>query len=305
MNRGKLFSTLLAGAMLLGLTGCRYFNDKYTKTTDTFPEADVLTEDGEAAYKCTCRIYGEDGELQGITESLHDAHGNPLREYYIDVSTGEKRDSGWNHRYEYDESGNILLECDFLNDSIKTVNKYKYNADGTQAYCVTYSSDAEEKLVKDDYHVYEYDDRGNVTKETFFDKQGQWGDITVSYQCEYDDDGRILTRTNRTSGGSDYVTTYTYDSEGNMISEKTESYDEHNSSPYSRKECKYDTDGRLVCERTRPNPQGWDVYYYEYDDHDRLLRKTNDFEFYDNSKSYDNSKTNRISEYEYEYEDYQ
>ena len=274
----RLYALLAAGAVLVSLAGCGMYEDDRTGTPDTFPVEDVLTEDGTPVYRRTGSFF-KDGELAETYESTFDEHDNLLTDSVTYITAGEADHSvSWKHRYSYDESGNILLDCCCLGEKLGTVSSHEYNGDGTEKLCVTYEPDRDggSTLVKSFYRVNEYDGRGNVAESFEYDffREIPAEDI-FTYSYEFDGNGNILTMRFSLKDSTAYdLHTYTYDSGGHMLTETVERVNDSgkNKSRYVTKEYEYDFDGDIVKERTYQGQSQYETTY-EYDEKKRITHE--------------------------------
>lgn len=114
------------------------------------------------------------------------------------------------------------------------------------------------------YQIYEYDNKGNVIKENWFNGDGELVDV-YDYSYTYDSKGNVAKMTLFLEDGSVlYWYEYEYDSEGNRTQE-IQFYDVGVSAGYVIKYT-YDSDRNMIqkkWERTDGSVVWWDDYAYD------------------------------------------
>lgn len=122
-----------------------------------------------------------------------------------------------------------------------------------------------------EYFQYFYDEQGRLSKINTFRPHTNYDDVWVlanEETCQYDARGRIVVR-QETQGATEKV--YEYTPEGCT---KTESDSSHSAGRVSR----YDTEGNRIYFRNAVNYRYPHVTVYEYDEKNRLVRKTLEIE---------------------------
>ncbi len=182
---------------------------------------------------------------------------------------------GW----EYDEAGRIISEFGYDSDgNIGDKLDYAYSVDSngreTEAYAV---ADGEKYLMRS----YEYDEDGNCVRENYYDPYtGALTDIKAS---EYDSNGNVTSSTEyyvfQDSNGEDMLrfsnqSEYTYDEEGNLLTEKVYNEDEEHDSEKFLSVTRTNTysDGKLILtEHMAPETGLVGKEEYEYDENGNLV----------------------------------
>lgn len=100
----------------------------------------------------------------------------------------------------------IYYETDFTSEPQTYVHKYEYEAESRIIHKYNYLIDEPDSMFGEQY--YEYDDNGNMTKETF--------ESLYSYTREYDDNGNMTKETYETNS-SYRISIYEYDEYGRQI----------------------------------------------------------------------------------------
>ena len=228
----------------------RKIDDSNTLVTEYNSDGKILREanldsHGNCSYEDTYE-YDKEGKLMKQTQKAtygnggtataeyteHDENGNPLKGI-ISWDTGS---SPYVREYVYDENGNRIKNIQkTMEGNIYDVTEYEYDENGNRT-----------KLIKKDDDgnvtrevVYEYDDDGHVLREI----QNEYGTTTgkifysngqikeTYYKDEWGSDGMTMYdpqghRTVHIGPSFDGFekTTYEYDSEGNLIDQKTEPF---------------------------------------------------------------------------------
>lgn len=158
-------------------------------------------------------VYNSDGDLiQTVYPHQYNAENDNL-----DISNGinEYTDSTSGERVTYDENGNVLTYIDsFGKETVNTYDAQNHLVKAVSGNEITrYVYNGGDKLLQviypDQYNAEK--DNLNLTAETPVDT---YTDLTVGDRYTYNDNGNVLTYTNRYGD----VTTNTYDSDGSLIS---------------------------------------------------------------------------------------
>lgn len=218
--------------------------------------------------------YDNRGNL--ASEKFYDAEGNPVigsggyHEYQMEYDDygnfikGKYCDAAGNLQvnsegfafaeYRYDEYGN-MLECSYYDEAGQSIqaggfsrNCWEYDARGNMVREEKYrfATDTEDEKFSAFIAVYEYDDRDNQIKATFFDEKGQ-SDV-IAYLYTYDDKNRVISKLLHVGKKSVMTTKYEYNERNQLI---RESY--------------YPVVGTTSEEMT-------DQIWYSYDDFGNLVR---------------------------------
>lgn len=269
-NCKKLCSAALSAVMLLTAAGCgQKLPADFGKFPEVLPAEELDIPENAPAYKCK-ELYFVDGRITDRCETTYDDHGKMI-----------SQDSWTTRKYarEYDAEGNTIKEI-WYSDSISDAERVilmTYNPDGTMHSTVDYFRIGEGELTKGAYYEDMYDSSGNKIGWVKADPANGVSDI-YSYDNVFDAEGRIIKKTvTHTRDESDLdVYTYTYDDSGNILSEKHESSGGETSGvSESLTEYEYDSSGNLIREvTTGPEEDSVTETVYEYDDQDRLIRKS-------------------------------
>ena len=170
--------------------GERIENATFTYNENNLPATCVYaTEDG---YQHTC-IFSYNERFQLTKVACTDTTG--LDEYWEE---------------EYDEKGNLLREEFAYSDETLDTYVYTYNEKGYKATMEASFSDGTSYSC-----VYTHDENGNEILCVMTQ-----GDSTITYEREYDADGKLLTETQKDQDGNESVKTlYAYDEKGHEISQ--------------------------------------------------------------------------------------
>ena len=145
--------------------------------------------------------YDENGELLYTVTHEYDENGNVTKESQNFVDGSENMEAS----YSYDDKGNVTeVRTDYgPNDYEKDV--YVYDAAGrTIEYTfVSGTADGETEITRSQY---EYDDRDNVVKETFYSMGKLLGEKTYTYI--YDNSGKIIKKETYVNGELSDVENY-------------------------------------------------------------------------------------------------
>ena len=262
----KLASVLLSAALLLSLCACSKNETRLFAGACTFYADGGLMSFSEYSYK-----YDKDGNLVKELEYF-DGNLNSTKERDYDSSgsfTEKKTNNRDNLEYirEYDKNGVIRKETKYdYTGEVEEISEY--NEDGLiirkESFSWTYTVE------------YEYDDKGNLTKEieTDYDDNNV---VEKIYEDIYDSEGKVIQRTITSADGSP------------VLVEKTETITDGNKKTVNS----YDSNNELryVTEK-------------EYDDKENLLKeitysiKNGEREFL-SSAEYTYDKENRVIDYVY------
>lgn len=240
----------------------------------------VYTSEGNIS-ECY-RKYGQRSEYL-YYDCVYDKNNNISKETYY-YENGEAYNVS---SYEYDTAPNLIKHTNNLGDS-ETIREYNVignliresHNSGTFYYENSFKYDSNNNVIeetnKDDYgyskHL--YDSNGN---EINCIKYGKDGSISYEWQYKYDsNNNRIWSYRNYISNTSEDV--YTYDSDGNLIKEKSiftygdeETYEHTRIYSYS-----YDSNGRIIEKITKDEEKNeiTNVTRYTYDPHGNLINES-------------------------------
>ena len=259
----KLSGIFLIMLLTVNLAGCGYGTRNQTKLFAGF-----------------CSYYA-DGGLSSFEEHSYeyDAKGNLVKECvyyngYLNSYSEFDYDSGDAVETVYDNNDRIKAVRELYDDgSLKSEKTYNYKGEpeGYAEYDESGLEILKEVYGSYNYRVeYEYDENGNVVKETETDLDEN-GNLKDVYETIYDTDGNLIRRMITYPDGSSTVSSYTeteedgndrirlqYDGEGtlryrfeeNLNDEghllKTECYLAEDDSLLSSKEYEYDDEGRVI-----------------------------------------------------------
>ena len=236
---------------------CFYEYDDYGRRTST---RHVYADDPEGTL--TSYRYDEKGRsiqkeiksgssAEQIFKYTYDEAGRPIRQDY----------DGWITSVEYDANGNIMK---VMNGGY--IRERSYDSSGR----IT------EELLKTERGfllsttVYEYNEQGDLIKET--ERENFTGSILsqFDYQYEYDERGNKIRCTGNESDG---VREWEYDDQGNQIKYSDYSSD----SAFVIFHYKYDENGNEIEQRCEDEKGITHRIFFEYDDYGNLIKRTTDY----------------------------
>ncbi len=177
-------------------------NDNVVLRLDYYDGTDKIRKKSEFEYDANGKTkemivsYRENGAVDDKYENRYDKSGNLIftsSTHYDDYGNVEY---AYKHNYEYDDKGNeiygnVIRYDKYGSIDYKSEDRYKYDDKGNETWKLTVSYDQNglEKSRSESTFVNEYDEKGNLSRQT-----------------EYDEDGN-----------AEYITEYRYDEEGNCI----------------------------------------------------------------------------------------
>lgn len=227
---------------------------------------------------------GADEVVEQITFYAYDEQGNRTSESY-DYNADGVADETNTYTYTYDEQGNLTSEIDFGADPlINRINTYTYDEQsnlisesyGDLAFTnigVEHDGNAHDIISQKYFYKYNsnYDEAGNeIEKKRYL---GETGKITY---YAHDNNGNLYREININNGNIDQVITYTYDEQGNLISE---SYDYDYNGVADRIDAyTYNEQGNLSTKNIDSDTDGVadETITYTYDEQDNLITESID-----------------------------
>lgn len=253
------------GSSLTKETVYSYTTYKYAKSITYKSKETLYYDDEKDVY-----IYDENNDYISITQ--YGTNGEIVR-----LSEFE---------YIYDDLGNLASEKEFVNGNLTHEYEYSCRADDPT---YTYRS----KLVyyeADGYkYVTFYDESGYVTKEIYYDNDGEI-DYECTHEYTFDDKDNMLSKKEYTDGKLIREYEYSYKTSNpseTFQSKRTDYYDDstkrveiYNENRETVSATEYDAEGNVTYSST---------FEYEYDDNGELLKRY----------EYENGKLTDINEYAY------
>lgn len=182
-------------------------------------------------------------------------------------------------KYFYDEKGRLDSVEQYENGAIEGYTLYKYDDKGNQTHIKWYDSLGHLLYLNE----YEYDAKGNITKELF-----RWendDELVSTYEYEFYDSGKIKTQTRK--GETEYIV-YSYAENGNILEEMSCDID---GSMRSRYKYYYDKHGNETkVEQYNEKNELCAYSEYEYDGEGNVTLK----------RDYENGSLTGKSEYKYQ-----
>lgn len=172
--------------------------------------------------------------------------------------------------FEYDENGRLVKQTEYNKGEIFQSWDYKYDGDSIQkSESYFYNGASTEPSMIDKY---EYDEKGNVTKEASYKMDGSLI-IENKSEYEYDNEGNILSKTTTDSAGGEYKEVYQYADDGKVAS-MTHSHQDGGVMTEDRKEeYEYDENGYLVKEIHYLDGEKRTISTFEYDEYGNVLKE--------------------------------
>lgn len=246
-------------------------------------------QDGSTVYLRTKATMVYDGEEELVYETEYDDHGNPLKVTSLYDGTVE-------YAYEYNEAGQVTKATQTVVPEYSDMESYVQEE-------VTYEYDGEGVLLKgrnvmNELDLFstgiemtrvwdiEYTADGEVAKsvQTWIYADGSREDEIVSeltYDYEYDGEGRKIKKTGMKDGVVDYTEEYEYDEAGRMRKKTETSMSDGNPAAYVY-EYEYDENGNQTKEtwlevdgngNQTVTETMEDAYEYEYDENGNVVRE--------------------------------
>jgi len=201
-----------------------------------------------------------------VTKYIYDSNNSCIKE----VAEGlNDFIANYTIQYSYDDKNRCTEKC-YEYGSNKEVTQYEYD-DNDKCIREIYTSTFMDKESTKSTTEYTYDENGNCIKKV---KSFSYGG-TETTEYVYDANNRIQSSRERIlypeqNRDNDIVITYTYDKEGNLVSEREERTDTTNSySNVVTSERFYCCNGRLLEKEITNNPMnvgGNEEKYYTYEE---------------------------------------
>lgn len=251
---------LLVAVLLLSLAGCSTETAKPTEPALTMkPSESPTAPPTEPPFKTVYYWVTKKDGAATYTRS-YDSSGRMLTDAYINSDGSE----GYTITYTYDENGKILTIKDEHVNKETVFHTFTYDENGNKL------TDAVESPSANYTTCYYYDENGHQEKTVLTNQDGSQH---ITYYA-YDPNGQVTEERNQVSlDGMVIDLTYTlheYDSLGNQIS-LAEYLD---NSMRKKQEWTYDESGRLTGEFIHHNvSSSYNGTVYEYDEQGRLIKK--------------------------------
>lgn len=193
-----------------------YTYDEYGRVTEYFQIQDDGTRGWVTEYS-----YDENGNMieertgDSVNVMTYDEVGHLLSKisYYKEEQRNE------NH-FEYDEQGYVVAETRIERYSQETTYTFTmtYNEDHTEATIEQFKNGEPNGVTTETYNA-----AGQVLTSTVHDANGNW---KRTQTWSYDDEGNLLQEGNytRSETQADYMTIYTYDENGLLLSKNVDYY---------------------------------------------------------------------------------
>lgn len=256
--------------------------------------AEHATKRTESSLPLTEVYYAYDGKMFERTEYIYDTSGNLMQKNFYSRYNSNYLKPITKTNYTYDDEGNLLREDtddnNFRYSPGARYKEYTYDSNDLLIEVVSYDGKAYKESYEEAYEydyedtTYEYDNSGNLIKQTYYHGQKEsnleGSAETHTWEIEtYDSNGNLLTYTQY--GGPDAEVfyqerTYEYDNEGREIyyhyivgvDAKISGAGRSGSERYE-----YDSSGNRV-KTVGMYDDGTNEYIvtYEYDSNNRLMR---------------------------------
>ena len=178
----------------------------------------MMVVNGALARDSDCNKTGDDYHSSNGWDCKYNTSGNLIEEYYQDPDWSAEQ-----YRKQYDDNGRPVLEMHFTDNADEEMEVIKYNYDGAQLISketiTKYYLEAPRytDLSYEDFEnepktetKYKYNDAGKLIEETID------GYATAVYN--YDENGNLKTKAEKSNIYSDTFILTNYDSQGNIIS---------------------------------------------------------------------------------------
>ena len=239
-------SRLIVNGFLDGFT----LETEYNSAGKVIRERRLCPPDGILCHSQNIYEYDESGKLVKKVLSLeyshsdtetyeyteHDEKGNSLKAI-ITFDMKYPRTS-FVKKYEYDENGNITKETkENMDGRIHYITRYEYDKNNNRTKATAMYDDDESVFQEE---TYEYDDDGHMLRITASD----------GYEETFYSNGQTKTRNNLKGPSYPYATMY--DPQGNKIVDISEKYISKGNSRLEKTTYEYDSEGNLIDQKTEP-----------------------------------------------------
>jgi len=243
----KLFAILSALILVIGLTAC----SQTPKTEVKYLPLEVTHEMAPDYIVKYVYHYNEDwvqtgittyinGELESETTYELDLEHNQITKMITTAPDGATAEIEYQNTF--DEKGNLILQEQYAEGILVTVNEYTYDKDGNRL------SQALKNPSNSSTNILTWDANGNLLRtESIIDAVGErpashsWKDYT------YDENGKEIKSVNYYNNGDDCMTAITeYDTQGRKVKQTSTNTLDGLESPNSVREYTYD--GNTVTE---------------------------------------------------------
>lgn len=177
------------------------------------------------------------------------------------------------------KDGSIFDKQVFQYDKGVKVNNLKFNSQEIQNDKTTYFYDSVKRITKENYYrdkptvqktlVNEYDERGNKSKEIYYDKDGL---LIYKTSLTYNYDNLLInSKTFNADGDLEVETSRNYDNENRLTSNITyEAFEDSN----NKEEFEYDDRNNTISWKISKNGKTISYTIYTYDDKSNLISET-------------------------------
>jgi|GEM_PF-189584 len=245
------FGNIEKGDRCLNMLKYKYDGNKYivfNRQGQELENYEYITSDGRLS---SIDRYIYDYENKMIERTHHDSDSSQITKftYKYDDRGNMIEENGYTsygrqhvkHTYKYDGNGNKIEYNDYRTDGRLYKRKvYKYDNQSNKIEFVDYDSDG--NVCRKD--IYKYDDRGHKKEKKCYDSDGKVF-FNSFYKC--DDYGNIIEDVFYLFGELNYIITYKYDKNANII-----------------EETRYNADGSLKEKST---------YIYKFDNKENWVKK--------------------------------
>jgi len=211
-------------------------------------------ESGEKVIKSILR--DKEGKIREEERRVYDKNGREI-ERIVKVVMDEYSYSKYTYKWEYDEKGNLVKEIE-MRSFIERKTPSTEKETPLEENVIEYKYDTKGNLIEEKSKgrirrfSYRYDKKGNLVEKNVEDESGE---ILEREEYRYDETGKLIERL-FFGGFTEFVGSYVYkyDEKGNLITIEWKSPSKEKiTSPqkdYLKKEYQYDSEGNLIEERT-------------------------------------------------------
>ena len=205
------------------------------------------------------QYFDSKGKAQSAKKNMYDSRGNKIENAYR--SDGKLDNT---KKISYDSIGNITEETIYNSEGILE-SKYKYKYIGRKlTEACQYNSDGNVTNIE----LYGYDLNGNKTEENFYNSEGEMTD-SHRFIAETDTEGNLTVKDVFVVEGIENTSWEKFDITGNKIAQGSGKPGDGGSSVI---EYRYDSNGNLIEERSS-EPETLLKYEYEFDSRGNWIKK--------------------------------